>query len=64
MFYVVVFIVKQKNLSGFRKKGSLQLGSHDVLIVIYCIESHQVKLDFYGKTFDCVDEEGNPRIIK
>jgi hypothetical protein len=39
------------------------LGSYDVLIGNW-LEAHKVRLDFYNKTFDYVDEDGNPRKIK
>ena len=25
---------------------------------------HKVKLDFYNKNFECMDEEGNPGIVR
>ena len=28
------------------------------------LDSHHVVIDFYNKTFDRIDDEGNPRIIK
>ena len=28
------------------------------------LESHRVKLDCYNKTFECMDEEGNPVVVK
>jgi hypothetical protein len=40
------------------------LGSYDVLIGMDWLEAHQVKLDCYNKTFDCIDEDGNPRIVR
>ena len=42
----------------------LLLGSYDVLIVMDWLESHRVKLDCYNKTFECMDEEGNPVVVK
>ena len=42
----------------------LPLGSYDVLIGIDWLEAHRVKLDCYNKAFECLDEEGNSRIVK
>ena len=42
----------------------LSLGSYDVLIGIDQLEAHKVKLDCYNKTFGCMDEEGNPRVVR
>ena len=40
------------------------LGSYDVLIGMDRLEAHKVKLDCYNKTFECMDEEGNPRVVR
>ena len=29
-----------------------------------CLEAHIVKLDCYNKTFECLDEEGNMKVVK
>ena len=42
----------------------LLLGSYDVLIGMDWLEAHRVKLDYYNKTFECTDEEGNPLVVK
>ena len=42
----------------------LPLGSYDVLIGMDWLEAHKVKLDYYIKTFECMDEEGNPRVVR
>ena len=42
----------------------LPLGSYDVLIGMDWLEAHRVKLDCYNKTFECMDEEGNPKVVK
>ena len=39
------------------------LGSYDVLIGMDWLEAHKVKLDCYNKTFECMDEEGNPVVV-
>ena len=35
----------------------LPLGSYDVIIGIDWLEVHRVKLDYYSKDFECLDEE-------
>ena len=42
----------------------LPLGSYDVLIGMDWLEAHGVKLDCYNKTFESMDEEGNPRVVR
>ena len=42
----------------------LSLGSYDVLIGMDWLEAHRVKLDCYNKDFECLDEEGNSRMVK
>ena len=42
----------------------LPLGSYDILIGMGWLEAHRVKLDYYNKTFECIDEEGNPRVVR
>ena len=42
----------------------LPLGSYDILIGMDWLEAHREKLDCYNKTFDCLDEKGNLRIVK
>ena len=42
----------------------LPLGSYDVLIRMDWLEAHRVNLDCYNKTFECMDEEGNPVVVK
>ena len=41
----------------------LPLGSYDVLIGMDWLEVHKVKIDYYHKTFKCMDE-GNPRVVR
>ena len=40
------------------------LGSYDILIGMDWLEAHKVKLDCYNKTFECMDEEGNPKVVR
>ena len=29
-----------------------------------CLEAHKAKLDCYNKTFECLDNKGNLRVVK
>ena len=42
----------------------LPLGSYDVLIGMDWLEAHRVKLDYYNKIFECMDEEGKLVAVK
>ena len=42
----------------------LTLGSYDVLIGMDWLEAHRVKRDCYSKTFECLDEEGKPVVVR
>ena len=42
----------------------LPLGSYDILIGMDWLEAHKVKIDCYNKRFECMDEEGNPRVVR
>ena len=42
----------------------LPLGSYGILIGMDWLEAHRVKLDCYNKTFECMDEKGNPVVVK
>ena len=42
----------------------LPLGSYDHLIGMDWLEAHRVILDCYNKTFKCLDEEGNLKVVK
>ena len=42
----------------------LPLGSYDIIIGMDWLEAHIVNLDCYNKTFECIDEEGNLRVVK
>ena len=42
----------------------LPLGSYDILIGMDWLESHGVKIDYYNNTFECMDEEGNLRVVR
>ena len=42
----------------------LPLGSYDVIIGMYWSEAHREKLDCYHKNFECLDKEGNLKVVK
>ena len=42
----------------------IPLGSYDVLIGMDWLEAHRVNIDCYNKIFECMDEEGNPVVVK
>ena len=42
----------------------LSLGSYDVLVGMDWLEAYRVNLDCYNKTFECMDEERNPIVVK
>jgi hypothetical protein len=56
--------LEMNRISTWENLSIFPLGSYDVLISMECLEAHKVKLDFYTKTFNCRDEDGNPRIVK
>ena len=39
-------------------------GSYNILIGMDWLEVHKLKLYCYRKNFECIDEEGNPRVVK
>ena len=42
----------------------LPLVSYDVLIGMDWLEANRANLDCYNKTFECLDEEGNLKVVK
>ena len=42
----------------------LQLGSYDVLIGMDGLESHRVNIHCYNNNFECMDEQGNPIVVR
>ena len=42
----------------------LPLGSYDVLIGMDWLEAHRENIDYYNKTFECLDKEGNLKVVK
>ena len=39
-------------------------GSPDILIGMDWLEAHRTNIDCYNKTFACLDEEGDPGVVK
>ena len=42
----------------------LRLELCDILIGMIWLEAHKVKFDCHNKNFDCIDEDGNLRIVR
>ena len=42
----------------------LPLGSYDILIGMDWLEAHRENIECYNKNFECLDEEGNLRLVK
>ena len=42
----------------------IPLGSYDVLIGMDWVDTHHMVLDYYNKTFTCLNEEGNKEMVK
>ena len=42
----------------------MPLGSYDILIGMDWLEAHRENIDCYNKIFECLDEEGNLRVVK
>ena len=51
-------------LFTYANMNILPLGSYDILIGMDWLEAHKVKLECYNKTFECMDEKGNPRVVR
>ena len=45
-------------------RNVLPLGSYDVLIGMDWLKAHRVNLDCYNRNFECMNEEGNPVVVK
>ena len=58
------FPVVMDGLVTYANLNVLPLGSYGILIGMDWLEAHRVKLDCYNKTFECMDEEGNPRVVR
>ena len=48
----------------FVKLNVLPLGSYDILIGMDWLEQHRVILNFYDKTFTCINNDGKPISVK
>ena len=53
-----------EGLVTYEDLNVLTLGSYDILIGMDWLEVHRVNLDCYNKTFECMDEEGNPKVVR
>lgn len=42
----------------------LPLGSYDVFIKMDQLERHQAKLNYYNKSLDCINDEGQNQLVK
>ena len=42
----------------------IPLGSYDLLIGMDCLEEHKFVLNFFDKTFTCIDNNGNNIKVK
>ena len=51
-------------LESYACMNVLPLGSYDILIGMDWLETHRVNIHCYNKTFECLDEEGNLRVVK
>ena len=51
-------------LDTYANLNFLPLGSYDVLIGMDWLEAHRANLDCCNKTFECLDEKGNLRVVK
>ena len=40
------------------------IGSYDILIGMDWLEAHRVNIYCYNKTFESMDEEGNPTVVR
>ena len=40
------------------------LGFYDVIIGMDWLEAHRVKLDYYNKTFECLNEERKLKFVR
>ena len=56
--------LEMHGLFTYANLNILPLGSYDVLIGMDWLEAHKVKIDCYNKTFECMDEEGNPKVLR
>ena len=51
-------------LSTYVNFNFLPLGSYDIVIGMDWLEAHRVTLNCYNKNFECMDEEGNPKVVR
>ena len=51
-------------LVAYADLNVLPLGSYDILIGMDWLEVHRVNIDCYNKTFECIDEKINLRVVR
>ena len=51
-------------LVTYENLNVLPLSSYEIPIGMDWLAAHRVKPDYYKKTFECIDEEGNPRVVR
>ena len=51
-------------LFTYANMNILPLSSYDILIGMDWLEAHKVNIDCYNMTFECMDEEGNTRVLR
>ena len=53
--------------SGMPTKFALRifpLGSYNILICMDWLENHRTKVDCYGKSLECISEEGEEKVLQ
>ena len=53
-----------KGLVTYAYLNVMPLGSYQILIGMDWLEPHRINLDYYNNTFECMDEEGNSRVVR
>jgi hypothetical protein len=56
--------LRMNGLSTWENMNVIPLCSYDSFIRMDRLEAHQVNLDFHSKDIDCIDEDGNSRIVR
>jgi len=56
--------INKNEISTNSNINIISLGSYDILIRMDGLDQRHVVLDFYNKTFTCLDEEGKQRTMK
>jgi len=64
MYYVENCKVFMNDLETQVKLNVLPLGSYDILIGMDWLEEHRVLLDYFGKSFTCLNDQGETVTVK